>query len=363
MRLQFQQADMMDKDIITKYFDSRKPVGFIAGMVNRDDIQIIKFGEVERESKVPLTEDTIFEIGSISKTFTSILLGSLQMERMLNINDSITKFLPELQSNISIGKITLFDLATHTSGLPNHPLKITLYSLAPIYFPIKGPPHGAWSGFMKSDLLDYISKIKINNSPGMNWNYSNSGYGLLGLTLERITNSGFEDLVKKYVCKPLDMKDTRIDIEGAEGRFAIGHTKHRIKLDKSIAPALESAVGLRSSIADMVKFLNANMGKYETNLSRTMKYCQSTRKRVKPRLVHRFMTKYWLNLTFEEMALGWFVSKFKNKGEILYHAGGTPGFTSFIGMIPKEQSGVVILSNQLDPMLPRLGMRVLRSSK
>lgn len=177
----------MDKEIVKKYIKGRKPVGLVVGLLNRNNNQIIKVGEVEKESQVPLAEDTIFEIGSVSKTFTSVLLGKFQNQGLLNLNDSITKFLPELRNNITLERITLFDLATHTSGLSNHPFRITLDSVATMYFPMKGTPHGAWSRFTKSNLFDYASRMNIKNSPN-NWSYSNSGYGLIGHALENLLN-------------------------------------------------------------------------------------------------------------------------------------------------------------------------------
>ncbi len=288
------------------------------------------------------------------------MLADLQKEGLLNINDPITKFLPEFAGNPKLEKITLFHHATHTSGLPNHPLRITMLSLASILFPNRGPPHGAWYNFSKSDLFSYISKTKLSKL-GEKWSYSNSGYGLLGQIFERLTNSSYEELINSRICKPLGMKDTGINLfESHKSSLAVGHSKHGKKIDPSISPSLESAAGLRSTMNDMIKFLNASLNLNQSSINPTLKYCQSTRIGANLSLVHRILLRSWLHLGIDEMALGWFVMRLENNTEVLYHSGGTPGFTSFIGMIPKDNVGVVLLCNQLFPTLPKLGIDVLR---
>ena len=127
-----------------------------------------------------------------------------------------------------------------------------------------------------------------------------------------------------------------------------------------IGPAIEGAASLRSTAIDMVKFLNANLGLSKTSLSSELEYCQSTR--FAPNLSY-FMGHVmmpWLGVKFDEMALGWWVTKLENK-EILFHDGGTAGFSSFIGMSPKDNSGVVILANKLSRLIHKLEMDLLKN--
>jgi len=196
--------------------------------------------------------------------------------------------------------------------------------------------------------------------PGNRWSYSNIGVALLANVLERVTSTSYEELVKNHICEPLNMKDTGIDLlETHKNRLAVGYSYLGKRRKPSIAPAIESAAGLRSTVSDMLKFLSANLGLSESSLDPELKYCQLTRTNVNISYLMRLILTSWVNVKLDEMALGWWVTKLE-KEEILHHAGGTLGFVSFVGMNAKDKSGVVILSNQISRLLPKLGLDLLK---
>jgi len=351
---------MEKNEIIKKQITSGKLPGISVGLVDKNGTRFFNYGEIEKNSGITPTEDTVFEIASISKTFTSILLAVLQKEGLLNKDDPITKFVPEFSNNPKFEKITLYHLATHTSGFPNLPTKIIAANLFGLLH-LSKQTYGALSNFTKEDLIRYFSKAKLQSIPGKKWSYSNGAVGLLGHIFERITNSSYEELVKSRICNVFDMKDTGIDlIKTHNDRMATGHHYFGSKTPHWIAPAIEGAASLRSTAKDMTKFLSANLGLSKTSLSSELEYCQSTR--FVPNLSY-FMDHVvfpWIGIKFDQMALGWWVTKLENK-EILFHDGGTAGFSSFIGISPKDKTGVVILANKMSRLVHKLGMNLLKN--
>jgi len=351
---------MEKNEIIKKQVTSGKLPGISVGFIDKNGTKFFNYGEIEKNSKVLPTEDTVFEIASISKTFTSLLLAVLQKEGLLNKDDPITKFVPEFSNNPKFEKITLYHLATHTSGFPNLPAKIIAANLFGLLH-LSKQTYGALSNFTKEDLIRYFSKAKLQSIPGKKWSYSNGAVGLLGHIFERITNSSYEELVKSRICNVFDMKDTGIDlIKTHNDRMATGHHYFGSKTPHWIAPAIEGAASLRSTAKDMTKFLSANLGLSKTSLSSELEYCQSTR--FVPNLSY-FMGHVvfpWIGIKFDQMALGWWVTKLENK-EILFHDGGTAGFSSFIGISPKDKTGVVILANKMSRLVHKLGIELLKN--
>jgi len=348
------------EDNVKKQVTSGKLPGISVGFIDKNGTKFFNYGEIEKNSKVLPTEDTVFEIASISKTFTSILLAVLQKEGLLNKDDPITKFVPEFSHNPKFEKITLYHLATHTSGFPNLPTKIIAANLFGLLH-LSKQTYGSLSNFTKEDLIRYFSKAKLQSIPGKKWSYSNGAVGLLGQIFERITNSSYEELVKNRICNVFDMKDTGIDLfKTHNDRMATGHHYFGSKTPNWIAPAIEGAASLRSTAKDMAKFLSANLGLSKTSLSPELEYCQSTR--FLPNLSY-FMSHVvfpWIGIKFDEMALGWWVTKLENK-EILFHDGGTAGFSSFIGISPKDKTGVVILANKMSRLVHKLGIELLKN--
>lgn len=351
---------MKIKEIIRNHVTSRKSPGISVGLIKNSNIEFFNYGVMERDSDLVPNENTVYEIASVSKTFTSILLAILQKERLLGKDDSISKYVPELAKIPGLEKITLYHLATHTSGLPNLPTKLIIFNLLALLRPSSA--YHELSRFTKSDLIRFFSKSKLKTEPGTEWHYSNGTVGLLGHIFERVTNSSYEDLVKSKICGALGMKDTGINLlESHKNQLASGHSYFGKKIHHWVAPAIEGAAGLYSTTSDLIKFLGANLGLIDTSISPELQYCHSTRFVPKLSYFMKNMMMPYLGVEFDEMALGWWVLK-RNNREILFHDGGTAGFSSFIGIEPAKNSGVVILANKLSRLTHKLGMKLLKEN-
>ncbi len=345
-------------DIIQEYARKYKIPGISVGLINEARTSVFNYGEIKKDSGIEPTSDTLYEIGSMTKTFTVILLAQLQNEGLLSIHDPVVKFLPEyLNSEFDKRNITLFHLATHTSGISDAPLKLLLLFLFSIVFRRNVRTNPIYH-YNTTDFLQYVSKMKLKKTPGETFMYSNIGFGLIAKIFERVSNSTYEELIKNRICDVLEMKDTGIHIfETHKNRLATGYTVRNKKADYWNKPAIEGAGSLYSTVSDMLKFLKVNLGLSKTNLSPVLEYCQGTRVEPKMPLSMKYFMRL-LGVNISKFRLGWLVYSLGNT-EILGYDGSTDGFSSCMIMNPEKKSGVVVLSNRALKPVRKLGADLL----
>jgi Beta-lactamase class C and other penicillin binding proteins len=186
------------------------------------------------DDKRPVDGDTIFEIGSATKVFTSLLLADAVKRGEVALTDPVAKYLPaEVKVPERAGrKITLVDLATHTSGLPSVPS-----NLAP-----KNPAN-PYAGYTVQQLYDFLSTYQLSRDIGAQYDYSNLGVGLLDNALSRRAGVDYETLVQTRITRPLGMKSTSIALsEEQKRRLASGHggDRARVLLTDLSQPAIST---------------------------------------------------------------------------------------------------------------------------
>ena len=283
----------------------------------------------------------------MTKTFTAILTVKLQEEGQLSLNEPITKYLPEfVGTDFDKNKITLFHLITHTSGIVEVSFKEYFKYLIKFLFRATGgkvfPPRYSLD---TSSFLKEISKLKLKDNPGTKFRYSNSGVGLVGKILERITGSTYEELVKDRILDVLDMHDTTITISDKhKERLAVGYMHNGKESDPICIPAVESAGSICSTVSDLLKFLKVNMGLEQSSLVPVLEYCKSTRIDPSLSFFKKFISKILMGVHSVEIGLGWVAADLK-KISILQHSGGTEGFSTTMMINPNNRTGVVLLSN------------------
>jgi D-alanyl-D-alanine-carboxypeptidase/D-alanyl-D-alanine-endopeptidase len=311
------------REILVKRIDQQKQaVGIVVGVIEPNGRRVVAYGNLANGDPRTLDGDTIFEIGSISKVFTSLILAEMVNRKEVTLDDSAAKYLPE---NVKMpernGKsITLLDLSTHTSGLPRLPSNLKLKD-----------PHNPYADYSVDDLYQFLSSYTLRRDPGSEVEYSNLGAGLLGHLLAYRAGTDYESLIGTRITRPLSMPDTGITLSSSmKQRMATGHTAMLAPAANWDLPTLAGAGALRSSANDMLTFLEAFLGYKETPLAPAMKAMLEVRRPVGK-------TKF-------EIGLAWNII-----GEIAWHDGGTGGFRSFVGYDPKERIGVVVLSNASMP--------------
>jgi CubicO group peptidase (beta-lactamase class C family) len=318
----YQQVDSSFVDIekiIQERVNGGEYVGIVVGIVDEKGRKTFCYGYTAKDKNLKVDEKTVFEIGSITKVFTTLLLADFVENKTARLDDSIDQYLPVTVS-LSRGKeITPRALATHSSGLPRLPNNLFPKDLS--------NPYADYSTFQ---LYQFISKWDFS-ARAKKYEYSNLGMALLGHILERISGENYESLVVNKICKPLGMNDTKISLSPElQFRLAEGHDQTGKKTANWDMPAFSGAGALRSTVNDMLIFLEANLGLLETPLHSAMAFTHRKQVQIEPSVS-------WIGL-------GWHI-KAINGLEYLWHNGGTGGYRSFLGLCQKKKIGVVILAN------------------
>jgi serine-type D-Ala-D-Ala carboxypeptidase/endopeptidase len=297
-------------------------IAIVVGVIEPKGRRIVAYGSPAKDDKRPLNGDTIFEIGSMTKVFTSLVLMDMVQKGEVALTDPVAKYLP---ATVKVpernGKqITLQDLSTQSSGLPRMPTN----------FHPKDETN-PYVDYTPELLYQFLSGYTLTRDIGSKYEYSNLGVGLLGHALSRRAGMSYEAMVKSRVCDPLDMNSTRVAFSpDMKARLAIGHDADGKAVANWDLNALSGAGALRSSANDILTFLAANLGYTKTPLAAAMAQEISIRRPTgNPDL---------------EIAYAWHIQT-KNGNSIIWHNGGTGGYRTYMGFDPKTRVGVVVLSN------------------
>lgn len=266
-------------------------------------------------------ENTIFEIGSITKVFTGILLAEAIKRGEVKLDDPVSKYLPATVKMPSRNgrEITLLDLTTHTSALPSLPTNFK-----------PADNSNPYADYTVQQMYDFLTGYTLTRDIGVQSAYSNLGVGLLGHVLALRAGMSYEDLVKARILKPLGMNDTSITLSPeTRARTAQGFSADGEPTPLWDLPTLAGAGALRSTAKDMAKFIAANMGLAKTDLSESFDVSHKAQKDVSAKM---------------KVGLGWHILNLST-GNVIWHNGGTGGFRTFAGFNPTLKRGVVILSN------------------
>lgn len=315
----------------------KSSTAIVVGVVDSSGSKVVSYGALDRKTERAPDGDTIFEIGSATKTFTAILLQDMVDRGEMKLDDPVSKYLPSTVKIPSRGgkQITLLDLATHTSALPRMPDNFT-----------PKDPTNPYADYTVEQMYAFLLRTELQRDIGAEYEYSNLGTGLLGHAIALKASKTYEALVVEKICTPLGMGSTGIALTPElRARLTPGHTETGAPAANWDIPTLAGAGALRSSVNDMVKYVAANLGLPASETSLLMQKTHVVRAPSgSPDL---------------EIALAWHVSHvFEN--DITWHNGGTGGYHSFIGFDKKRRRGVVVLSNS-SSSIDDIGLHLLDS--
>jgi D-alanyl-D-alanine-carboxypeptidase/D-alanyl-D-alanine-endopeptidase len=315
-------------------------VGMVVGVVDASGRRVVSYGSLAKDDKRPLNGDTVYEIGSMTKVFTSLVLMDMVLKGEVAVTDPVSKYLP---ATVKVpernGKqITLQDLSTQNSGLPRMPTNFNPKDQANPY-----------ADYSVEQLYQFLSGYQLTRDIGAQYEYSNLGVGLLGHALTLRAGTDFETMVTSRICQPLGMNSTRVNLTPEmKARLATGHGAALSVMPNWDLNALAGAGALRSSANDMLTFLAANLGLIKTPLAAAMEKEISIRRPAgSPDM---------------EIAYAWHIQT-KNGNSIIWHNGGTGGYRSYMGFNPATRVGVVVLSNSSTDAAPDdIGRHLLDAS-
>jgi len=321
------------KENIKSRVDNGVNTGIVVGVITPEGTSFYSYGVKSLKTKEPVDEYSIFEIGSISKTFTGILLADEVVNGKLNLNDPLQNLLPEgISAPTRNGdSIKLVNLANHTSSLPRTPDNFT-----------RTNPGNPYADLTKKQVYEFVDTYELPFDIGSKFIYSNLGMGLLGNVLAAKNKTNYEDLMIRKIAEPLEMENTRIVLTPAmEKELAKGH-KMGVEVENWDLPALAGAGAILSNAVDMLKYLAANMGINKSVLYPAMQ------------LSHKPSGSLIGGMS---IGLGW-VNQTVEGEEIVWHNGGTGGYMTFAGFTKDGEKGVVVLSNT-SAMPDDIGIHIL----
>lgn len=293
--------------------------GVFIGVVSLEGTRTAAFGQLAADRAGAPDSTTLFEIGSITKVFTALLLAEMAARGEVALDDPIAAFLPDTLDVAFGDRVTLAHLAAHTSGLPRLPTNLAFEN-----------PADPYAAYGEDDLYAFLERNTLQREPGDAYEYSNLGMGLLGHLLARHAGTTYEALLRTRVLGPLGLDDTVVSLASEQQeRLAPGHSGGRRAANWTF-DVLGGAGALRSTGADLLRFVRANLGYVETPLAEELAAVRGVRTSGAEDSI--------------AVALGWHVRTTPNAA-VVAHAGGTGGYRSFVGLDMESRRGVVVLTN------------------
>lgn len=316
-------SDAEIRRILVERIDVEKQsVGIAIATFDPAGRNVVCHGRLSTSGAGLVTGDTVFEIGSITKLFTALLLADMAGRGELGLDDPVARHLPDTVRVPQRGdrEITLTDLATHTSGLPRLP-----DNFAP------ANDDNPYADYTVEQLYAFLTDHSLTRDIGSLFEYSNVGLGLLGHALARCAGMDYAALLKQRILGPLGMTATAVDLTPQmRSRLAQGHDAAMMPTSNWDLPTLAGAGALKSTVNDLLNFVEMASGARPSPLSAALATTLALRRPNEAPGV--------------EVGLGWMIS---GDGEALtaFHSGGTGGYCSFLACMPERGIGVVGLSN------------------
>jgi len=322
--------------LVAPLIDNKAVVGLVVGIRRGDEELFLSYGTIEPGSDTAPTPETIYEIGSITKAFTGVLLADESLRNGLDLNTAVVDALPAgapKPEKPAEKPITLAHLATHTSGLPRLPDDLKAKDVTNPY-----------ADFTAEDAYAFFAKHQPKREPG-EYEYSNYGMGLLGQILADRAGKSYDELVQERICEPLGMTETRQHITPEmKSRLAPPHNGDLQRGKNWDFQAHVGAGGLLSNARDMLKFAAAMMADDDRDVTKAFKLAGEPREEIPSGL---------------SIGLAWHLAR---DGSTRWHNGQTGGYSSYAACLPKQQAAVAVLCNTATDLTTILGEKIAQTA-
>ncbi len=324
-----QTTEKMD-NLVTEIMIKDSIPGIAATVVHEKEIVYTRgFGVTSAGNSCKVSKDTVFELASVSKSFTALGVLLLRDKGYIKLDRPLVEYLPDfsLANPGTSAEITIYQLLTHTSGIPG----------------AMAEPQGYYNGpDAMQQMVNELSNLRLSNSPGEAFEYSNLNYFLLGALIEEVSTLPFEEYMAKHVFEPLGLYRTTLKPSQAEAwGKAYGHqsvfgqtVKRSMPIYRSAAPA----GWVMSSAEDMGRWLSLFINEGQLDGKQIVEQ-DTIRELLSPAV------------SFEkdgypaEYAMGWIILTDNNGTKRLWHAGNTPSYLADILILPDYKTGVAVMAN------------------
>lgn len=317
------------------YVDNDIVVGMTIGAIRGDEQVVRGFGRFSEDDSRTPDGKTVYEIGSVSKVFTGLLLADAVVEGDATLDTAAADLLPKgvkmpLKGN---DPITLRHLATHTSGLPRMPSNVHPKN-----------PNDPYADYNGKKLAAFLNSHRLASEPGKTSEYSNLGVGMLGLLLARHAKTDYESLLVDRVAKPLAMSDTSLTLgDDQKSRLAPPHSEAGLVDHNWQFDALAGCGAIRSTTDDMLRFAAAQINPPDNELGQAIELAWEVHQ--KPLKKGDFA-----------MGLGWHIA---HDGSTRWHNGQTGGYHAALFISRPLNIAVVVLTNTATMEVDALAQDVL----
>jgi beta-lactamase class C len=326
--------------------------GMAVGVVLDGQNYVFDYGVASKATSRPVTHDTLFEIGSVSKTFTATLASYAQVSGDLSFSDMTSKYLPALRGS-AFDKVSLTNLGTHTPG----------------GLPLEAPDD------VTNDVqvMEYFRHWKPDYPPGTYRTYSNLSAGLLGLSAARSMNGDFTGLMARLVFSGLGLKHTYLNVPTDQmENYAQGYTRAGAPIRVAPGPLATEAYGIRMTAGDLLRFVDANMGLLDIDgtLQRAISNTHTGYYHIQTggMIQDLIWEQYPYPVRLQDLLAGNSskVSAAPNavaalqpplppqEDVLIDKTGSTNGFASYVAFVPEEKLGIVVLANRNIPVAVRV---------
>ena len=296
---------------------SRRGVGLVVALVDETGSRVVAYGYARRGNDERVTGISVFEVGSVTKVFTSLLLAEMAQKGEVRLDDPIARYVPSSVKSPRTREVTLLHLSQHTAGFPSFPDNMRAVD-----------PANPRDVYTNKALFEFLDRHRTYSRAGTFHLYSNYGPALLGELLARRAGTDFESALRARVLEPLGMRSTGLALTPQlRAAHALGHTAEGRPLPLGDVRGLMGAGSLRTTGADMARFLEASLGLRESPLADALRSTHEPRG--DPEL---------------RMGLGWFHATILG-ARLVAHGGATDGFRAYVGLDLARRRGVAVLSN------------------
>ena len=322
-------------ELVKPYLDHKKVNAVSIGVISDGQVWKKSFGTLDAEGDRVPGDKTLYEIGSISKVFTSLLLAEAVESGELKLDDPIDSVMTELvKKNPQVGhSMTFLHLSHHVSGLPVMPSNIA--------------PADATNPFLGYDralLTEYMQNVQPERKPGKGYEYSNLAVGLLGDLLSRKAGVSYEELLQQKLTGPLKLSDTVLTLsKDQQARFAPPHNAALLPDKAWDFDALAGCGAIRSTVDDMLLFAKSTLNPPEGPLGKAIDLAW---KQHKPAQDGQFA-----------MGLGWMIAK---DGSTRWHNGQTGGYHAMLLVNRDAKCATVLLCNTAEMQIDALAEQIIQ---
>lgn len=314
-------------EIVANYLNQPGNVGLVIGLLNDTSTAYLSYGLTEIGGYQKPDKNTLFEIGSLTKPFTALLALELARKNKLNLNDSITKHLPDSLTNEHLKKISLNNLLLHTAQLPRKPFNLSLTG---------GNNNNPYKNYTNQHLLEYLNVFKpVKRKKKQSFKYSNLGYGALGLSLQQAGSASYKRLLNQYVIETLNLKNTFLQIPGNKKvNLAQPYSFNGLPTENyTYSSAMEASSGLYSCAEDLITLIKKQIQSGPANsIASSLQKCLEPQQ--KTNLKRTYVTYAWT-----------YVDRGKRLPPVYIYNGGTAGYRAYVAFVKENNTGVVVLSN------------------